>query len=157
MLGKIEGKSRRGWQRMRWLDSITESMDMNLSKFQEIVKDRGAWHSAVHEVAKSWTRVSDWTSTTNQHFPTALKILSPQVLLACLWSHSFPNLLSLPHPTSIEATDIKNVEFLNPEWKRSALVLSFAHCLAQSLKLAKVKNESISHSVMSNSLWPYGL
>ena len=89
--------------------------------------------------------------------PTALKILSPQVLLACLWSHSFPNLLSLPHPTSIEATDIKNVEFLNPEWKRSALVLSFAHCLAQSLKLAKVKNETISHSVMSNSLWPYGL
>ena len=58
-LGKIEGKRKRGWQRMRWLDSITYSMDMNLSKLQEIVKDRGAWHAAVHEVTKSQTRLSD--------------------------------------------------------------------------------------------------
>ena len=55
MLGKIEGKSRRGWQRMRWLDGITNSMSMNLSKFQEIVKDRAAWHAAVLRVPKSWT------------------------------------------------------------------------------------------------------
>ena len=55
MLGKIEGRRRRGWQRMRWLDNITDTMDMNLSKFQEIVKDKAAWHAAVLEVAKSWT------------------------------------------------------------------------------------------------------
>ena len=55
MLGKIEGKSRSGQQRMRWLDSITDSMDMNLSKLQETVKDRGAWHAEVNAVAKSWT------------------------------------------------------------------------------------------------------
>ena len=55
MLGKTEGKRRRGQQRMKWLDSITDSMDMNLSQLQEIVKDRRAWHAAVHEAAKSQT------------------------------------------------------------------------------------------------------
>ena len=55
MLGKIEDKRRRGQQRMKWLDSITDPMDMSLSKLQEIVKDRGACHIAVHGVAKSWT------------------------------------------------------------------------------------------------------
>ena len=59
MLGKTEGKRRRGWQRIRWLDSITDSMDMNLNKLQEMVKDREAWHATVHEVTKSQTQLSD--------------------------------------------------------------------------------------------------
>ena len=61
MLGKIEDRTRRGRQRMRWLDGIADSMDMNLGKFQELVVDRVAWHSAVHGVTKSWTWLSDWT------------------------------------------------------------------------------------------------
>ena len=64
LLETIEGMRRRGQQRMRWLDGITDSMDMSLSKFQEMVKDSATWHAIVHGVTNSWTQLGDWTTTT---------------------------------------------------------------------------------------------
>ena len=78
MLGKTEGKRRRGWQKMRWLDSITDSMNMNMNKLQEIVEDRRAWNATVHGVAKSWTRLSDRTTT-----KIVLVFFSSSVQLVC--------------------------------------------------------------------------
>ena len=68
MLGKIEGRKRRGWQRMRWLDGITDTMDMGLGGLWELVMDREAWRTGVHGVAKGWTWLSDWTELNGTYF-----------------------------------------------------------------------------------------
>ena len=78
MLGKIEGKRKRGWQRMRWFDSIPDSMDMSLSRLQEMVKDRESWRAAVHGVTESNT-----TEQQQQTLKTGIQVLVPNVLIKC--------------------------------------------------------------------------
>ena len=108
MLGKIEGRRRRGRQRMRWLDVIIDSMDMSLSKFQELVMDREAWRAVIHEVAKCRTQMSDWTE---------LKV-----------SQNDQSIISTSY--SVRFTGFSPISFLGSNFQKSSRMLSSSFFLS---------------------------
>ena len=113
MLGKVEGRRRRGWQRMRWLDGITDSMDMGLGRLWELVMDRKAWFAAVHGVAKSWTELSDWTEVKSSSISPPNLLFSFNCLLAVLMFYNMHQLLNSPIERESFRLLIESIFFCN--------------------------------------------
>ena len=170
ILQKIEGKRRRGWQRMRWLDGITDSMDLSLGKLQKLVMDREAWRAGVHGVAKSRIRLSDWNElnwTTwrphgepQQPLPTPHSwgslVFSTGIYLE--WKECW---LGSQSPSKVSASPMPVLTRCVLGGHEGPTTISISYNWASNLHLLMVKikkwTSSVSHSVMFDSLWPHGL
>ena len=155
MLGKIEGRRKRGQQRMRWLDGITGSTDMNLSKLQETVKDREAWHPAVPGVAKSWAQLRNWTTATIQTKTGCVEEdLSSQLFLVqrcsrknCLAPEKHGYVVSFKKDQSLDRKDHCDT------WFKTLGVQSMGEDLGYSVVRALVRNVKAETVLLITVYW----
>ena len=137
MLGKIGGRRKRGWQRMRWLDGITDSMDTGLGGLRELVMDREAWHAAVHGDAKSWTWLSDWTELRKRN-----QVLKPQESMRIVSHQIYSN------SKDIGAIYIKRMRCSFWRWRCNSWSENFTRVVQEHIWTGRRKNRKLKSGVI---------